>query len=378
MQHATIQRLAEQLRAEVQAGKGGVVTGADAGGLYAGEPFAVPVSIYRDVARCDRERERLFSGPRIVAASASLAPGACLPVDIPGRVGALVVRGTDGVVRAFANACRHRGTRLVDAPCAAKAFVCPYHAWTYDHAGSLVHVPHTEAFRGVDLDARGLRPLPVHERYGLVWLGDDLDRYLDPIADDVAALGLDQHVLWQRSRTTRRCNWKLVIEAFLDGYHIRVLHRASVYRFFLDAASLAERAGDHIRAITGRRALLEAPADLSGVDLRQLATPSLVLFPSTVVVEHPDFISIMTMHPLAPDETEWDHMMLVPAARAGEAEHWARSWALIEDGVFQREDLWVCEQAQRSIASGAIDELLFGSLESPVRDFHDAIAAALA
>jgi glycine betaine catabolism A len=369
MQRATLMRFAEQLRREVTAGTASVAHDDE-------PPLLVPASRYRDVDRCAREREVLFRGPRIVAVSASLAPGACLPVDLPGR-SALIVRGTDGVVRAFANACRHRGTRLVDKPCSAKAFVCPYHAWTYDLTGKLAHVPHAAAFAGIDLEARGLVPLPVSERYGLVWLGDDLDRYLGSLAADVAALELEHHVMWQRATTTRRCNWKLVIEAFLDGYHIRVLHRDSVYRFFLDAASVAEREGAHIRAITGRRALMEAPDDLGGVDLRQLATPSLLLFPSTVFVEHPDFLSIMTVHPLAPDLTAWDHLMLIPTARAGETEHWNRSWQLIEAGVFQGEDLWVCEQAQRSIDAGAIDELLFGSLESAARWFHAEIEAAL-
>ena len=372
MEPTTTLRLADRLRAQVRAGNCAAEDAA---------PFIVPASHYRDPVR--REREcALFAGPRIVGVSASLERGACLPIDLPGRA-SLIIRGTDGVVRAFANACRHRGTRLVDKPCAAKALTCPYHAWTYDLTGKLVHVPHADSFPGIDLDARGLTPLPVTERHGLVWLGasdtDELDRYLGPLAADVAALGLDQHVLWQRSTTTRRCNWKLVIEAFLDGYHIRVLHRDSVYRFFLDAASLAEPVGPHIRAVTGRRALLEAPSDLASAgDLRQLATPSLLLFPSTVFVEHPDFLSIMTVHPLAPDVTAWEHLMLVPAARAHETEHWNKSWQLIEEGVFQREDLWVCEQAQRSIDAGAVDELLFGSLESPARWFHAAVEQAVA
>ncbi|HEX5063153.1 MAG TPA: aromatic ring-hydroxylating dioxygenase subunit alpha [Kofleriaceae bacterium] len=372
MEPTTTLRLADKLRAQARAGN--CATAEDAA------PFTVSALRYRDAARCERE-QALFGGPRIVAVSASLVSGACLPVDLPGRA-ALVVRGTDGVVRAFANACRHRGTRLVDKPCAAKALTCPYHAWTYDLTGKLVHVPHADSFPGIDLDTRALAPLPVTERDGLVWLGasdtDDLDCYLGPLGADVAALGLNQHVLWERSTTTRRCNWKLVVEAFLDGYHIRVLHRDSVYRFFLDAASLAEPVGPHIRAVTGRRALLEAPSDLASAgDLRQLATPSLLLFPSTVFVEHPDFLSIMTVHPLAPDVTAWEHLMLVPAARAHETEHWNKSWQLIEEGVFQREDLWVCEQAQRSIDAGAVDELLFGSLESPARWFHAAIDAAM-
>jgi len=365
-------RMTEQLRAEL----------ADAGtaaALPERAMFAVPAARYRDAAWCERERAALFGGPRIVTASASLAVNESLPVDRPGRGAgaAIITRGLDGVVRAFANACRHRGTRLIDAPCSAKALVCPYHAWTYDLTGALIHVPHAEAFPGLEPSHRGLVPLPVAERHGLVWLGAGVDGYLGEIGEDLAAIGLDRHVLWKRARTERRCNWKLVVEAFLDGYHIRTLHRDTIYRFFLDAASVADPAGPHIRAISGRRTLHEAPADLSGADPRQYATPSLLLFPSTIVIEHPDYVSIMTMTPLAADRTEWDHMMLIPAARAGEAEHWDRSWTLIEDGVFQREDLWVCEQAQRGIDGGATDELVFGALEYAVRFFHDAIGRAL-
>ncbi|HVV88044.1 MAG TPA: aromatic ring-hydroxylating dioxygenase subunit alpha [Kofleriaceae bacterium] len=342
-------------------------------------PFVAPAERYRAAAWCDRERAALFGAPRLVAASTSLAAGACVPVDLP-DVSLLLTRGTDGVVRGFRNACRHRGTRLVDAPCTAKAMVCPYHAWTYDLAGRLLHLPHADAFAGIDPATRGLAPLPVVERHGLVWLGArdaaDLDRHLGDVGADLAALALERHIVWKRGRARRRCNWKLVVEAFLDGYHLRVLHRDSVYRFFLDAASAAEPCGDHLRAVTARRALREAPADLAALDdaaLRQLATPSLLVFPATTIVVHPDFTSIMTVHPLAADLTDWDHLMFVPADRAGDAEHWDRSWALIEEGVFQAEDLWVCEQAQRSIATGDVDELLFGAHESAVRWFHDAI-----
>jgi Rieske 2Fe-2S family protein len=373
MERSRALRLTEQLRAQLAAGRLSAVDGA-----AAAAPFTVPVARYRDAAWCARERAALFRGPRIVAASSSLAAGACAPIDRADVGAALVARGPDGVLRGFANTCRHRGTRLVDAPCAAKALVCPYHAWTYDLTGALIHVPHAAAFPGLSPADRGLAPRPALERHGLVWLGEDVDGYLGDLGADLAALALERHVVWRRARTTRRCNWKLVIEAFLDSYHIRVLHRDSIYRFFLDAASAAEPAGPHIRAVTGRRALRDAPADLSGADLRQLVSPTLLLFPSTIVVEHPDFVSIITVAPLAPDLTDWDHMMVIPAERAGEAEHWARSWSLIEDGVFQREDLWICEQAQRGIAAGATDELLFGELELPVRWFHAAIDAALA
>jgi glycine betaine catabolism A len=366
MQRAVHLRLLEQLR------PGAASPGAAAAAL------AVPAGRYRDPARAERERAALFArSPRPIAASTSIARGACVPVDVPGA-SLILTRGDDGAVVAMANACRHRATRLIDAACTAKALVCPYHGWTYDLRGRLIHAPHAGSFGGA-CEGRDLRRAQVEERHGLVWLGAGVDGYLGELAPDLAALGLERAALWRSSRTARRCNWKLVIEAFLDGYHIRVLHRDSIYRFFLDAASISEPVGRHIRAVSARRAMREAPPRLDDVgDLRELGTPSYVLFPATVVIEHPDFVSLIALSPTAATVTEVEHLMLVPAERAGEADHWDRSWALIEDGVFQREDLWACEQIQRSIDAGASDELLFGALEQPVRWFHAAIDEELA
>lgn len=361
-------RLTEALRAEL-------VHGA----RDASPSFTVPAARYVDPDWCARETSVLFADPRrrwprVVAASAELDTGSVIPLD----GGVLLTRTADGRVHGFMNACRHRGTRLVAAPCRAKAMVCPYHGWTYDLAGRLLHVPHLDRFAGLDPARRGLASVPVVERHGLVWMGADADERIAPLDADLAALALAGHVVWQRARTTRRCNWKLVIEAFLDGYHIRVLHRDSIYPFFVDAASLAEPVGPHIRAVTARRALREAPEDLGAVDLRVLGTPSYVVFPGTVIIEHPDFVSLITLEPLAPDLTAWEHVMLVPAARVDEAQHWQRSWALIEEQVFAREDLWVCEQIQRSLGAGAVDELLFGALEQPIGWFHAQLEDALA
>lgn len=340
--------------------------------------FEIAAERYVSPAWLARERAGLFATtPRVAVASTELAaPGSCLPLDVAGA-SALLVRGNDGVVRGFANACRHRATRLVDAPCAAKAIVCPYHGWTYGLDGELVHAPHEQSFAPVALGKRALAEIAVEERHGLVWLGRDVAGYLGELDADLAALGLAQHVAWRTARMIRRCNWKLVIEAFLDGYHIRVLHRDSIYRFFVDAASAAARVGPHVRAVTARRTLHEAPAAIAGADVRAYATPSLTLFPATVVIEHPDFVSIIGVHPVAADACEWHHVMLVPTERRAEAEHWDRSWNLIEDTVFQREDLWACEQIQRGLAAGATDALLFGSLEHAIEWFHASIDDAL-
>ncbi|HEY1812868.1 MAG TPA: aromatic ring-hydroxylating dioxygenase subunit alpha [Kofleriaceae bacterium] len=335
----------------------------------ASPPFIVPAARYRDPARLARELAA-FTAPRPVLASTALAPGACAPVDGIGAP-ALVVRGQDGTVRAFANSCRHRAMRLRDEPGALKALVCPYHGWTYDLAGALIHVPHAEAF--TDCAHRDLRALAAAERHGLIWLGGGVDDYLGELGADLAALELGAHVPWRSSRVTRACNWKLIIEAFLDGYHLRVLHRDSIYRFFIDAASAPEQVGPHIRAVSARRPLREAPPVTLASELAELGTPSFVIFPGSVIICHPDSISLLSLVPVAPDSTIVEHTLLVPAARKDDAAHWDRTWAMIDDAVVQREDLWACEQIQR----GLDDELLFGALESAVRWFHASLDAVV-
>jgi phenylpropionate dioxygenase-like ring-hydroxylating dioxygenase large terminal subunit len=362
MQPATATRLLDQLRAEIAAPAAHPV-------------FEVPAERYTSEAQLARERVLFARAPRIALPSSALAAGACVPHDAGGEA-LVLARDPAGTARAFANACRHRGTRLVDAPC-AKAIVCPYHGWTYGLDGALRHVPHEGAFAGLELATRGLREAPAAERHGLVWTGTrEIAAYLGELDGDLAALRLDRHVAWRTARAVRRCNWKLVIEAFLDGYHLRVLHRDSIYRFFIDAASVAERAGDHVRALTARRTLRDGAA--AAGDVRAVATPSFILFPATTIIVHPDFVSIITVHPLAPDATEYGHVMLVPAERAGETEHWDKSWQLIEETVVAREDLWACEQIQRGLATGRVDALAFGALEHAVRWFHDAIERGIA
>lgn len=347
----------------------------------------VAAEAYLSAERFAAEQQAIFTRVPLVAGVAAelAAPGACLTVDAPG-LAALAVRGEDGAVRGFKNACRHRGTRLVDdVACQRKAFVCPYHGWTYDLAGALVHVPHADSFRDsrpMEGPRAHLAPAPVAERHGLLWAGGDGDLagFLAPIEEDLAALDAGTHVLYRRTEREVRGNWKLVIDAFLDGYHIRHLHRNTVYPFFADAMSEAERAGPHVRAVTARRALFEADDAALVADLRNVATPSYLLFPNTILIVHPDYLSVLVATPLAPARTRFVHWMLIPRAPATPEEeaHWAKSFALIDDRVFVAEDLRIVEAMQRGLESGANRALLFGRHEHAALWFHQAVDRYLA
>src|SRR5262249_26257301 len=112
------------------------------------EGWREPVDNYRSEARFAAEVTRVLRRhPTPFCPSAALVePGAWVAREAAG-VPLLAVRGRAGVVRAFRNACRHRGTRLVEGAGCNKVFECRYHGWTYDLDGGLRHVPHEYGFR---------------------------------------------------------------------------------------------------------------------------------------------------------------------------------------------------------------------------------------
>jgi phenylpropionate dioxygenase-like ring-hydroxylating dioxygenase large terminal subunit len=345
----------------------------------------IPISRYLDEGELAWEREALFRKlPLVVAHGSELpGPGTVLALEVAG-VPVLLSRDAGGTARAFLNACRHRATRLL-APGGCeprKALVCPYHAWTYGLDGSLIHVPHAEAFP--ETAKASLVQLPLAERHGLLWVtlspagGDRAEPELPAgtaeIGEELESLGLPGHVLYRRATSVRKANWKLIAEAFLEAYHVARLHRDSLFRFFVDSVFTAERAGDHIRSATARKAARDGG---DGLPLRELVTPSYFLFPCAVVVFHPDFTSVMSFTPLATDRLQWHHSMLVEQAPQTEKakRHFEKSYQLIEEKVFGGEDLFAAEEMQAGLVARAGPDLIFGGLEEPVGWFHDAIQA---
>lgn len=360
----------------------------------------VPVSHYTSPERLESERRALFRAlPIPVAHASELAePYRVLVREVDG-VSLLLLRDEDGVVRAFRNACRHRGVRLLASDGTAKAFVCRYHGWTYDKRGSLLHVPHENAFPRCAKSEHGLTLVTVEERHGLVWasLADSprlsnaptspVASLLGELDEELGSLGLDQCVVGERVVSEQRGNWKMLMEAFLDGYHIRTLHRDSVYPFFVDARSIADRVGPHVRAASARRIAKEVHDEASFAarvdrDPRELATVSYMLFPCTTLVLHPDWTSLVVVQPLAVDRFVWSHTQLLPSSTTTASDearaHYARSFALIEGRVFQGEDLMIVAEAQRGLEAGANDVVMFGLLESPAVWLHESIAARVA
>jgi phenylpropionate dioxygenase-like ring-hydroxylating dioxygenase large terminal subunit len=358
------------------------------GSLDLGGSSAIPARHYYSDERLRQEREILFRRyPLIVGHVAELPAASLRAVDVAGQP-VLLVRDEAGTVRAFLNVCRHRGMRLVgdEGVCAKQAVVCPYHGWTYALDGRLRHFLHPEAFPDLKPQDHGLVALPCAVHHGLIWVmptpgpGLDMGAYLGAIDEELGWF-LGDSVLFRRVDVARAANWKLIIDAFLDGYHIRVLHRDTIYPFFMDALAVSEAVPPHIRSAAARRRIVEAVSlPPEQWDLREHCTFTHFVFPNTVFIFHPDYASVISVFPVDADHLRWVHQMLIPSAQdtAANRPHWDRTFQLIEQTVFQREDLFAAEGIQAGLRSGANTELLIGRLEHPIRAFHDAIERALA
>ena len=132
------------------------------------EVWREPVANYRSEQRLAAEIEQILRrSPTPFCPSAALPEAGSYVAREAAGVPIVVVRGTDGEVRAFRNACRHRGMQVASGSGCARAFVCRYHGWTYNLEGRLRHIPHEEGFPGFDKDAHPLVPVAASERLGL-------------------------------------------------------------------------------------------------------------------------------------------------------------------------------------------------------------------
>ena len=348
-------------------------------------------ALYIDPTRFARERERLFRRlPLCLGPVDQLRePGSVMAREICG-VPVLITRTREGLVKVFLNVCRHRGARLVideGEPCKRQSLVCPYHGWTYRLDGSLAGLPRAEAFPTIEKHTLGLRELPSAVRHGMIWAvldpaapAPDIAAFLGPLDRDLEAIDLGGHRLYRQHAIKRTANWKLIVEAFLEIYHLTRLHAGTIGSFFADAVSVSDAVGPHIRFLAARERTAEI-RDLPPERWSPQHHGTLVHFvmPSSIFIYHPDYISHLGLFPSAPDETLFVHSMLTPdVPEDDQAEaHWARSFELIDGKVFNSEDLPTCEQIQRGMGSGANERLIVGRLEQNLRRFHVSVEAAL-
>jgi phenylpropionate dioxygenase-like ring-hydroxylating dioxygenase large terminal subunit len=348
-----------------------------------------PTRPYYDPEHLQRELKALFRRFPIVVGHASQlsGAGAFLTADLVG-LPIVVVRQDDGSVRAFANLCRHRGARVVEEPYgAARSFRCPYHGWIYGTDGALRAITESSAFAGLDRAQRGLIPVPVEQRHGLLWASADsaarldVGTHLGALDRELTGFGLDAYVeersVWLRDRL----NWKLVVDGFLEAYHLPVLHPRTAGALIHGRPAPFAAQGRHGRMVAARKSfdrhLSTAPEQ---VDLLPHVAVVYQLFPNSILIWQGDHFELWTVFPDVADPARSSARvsLLAPSAELAESRrgHWDKNWQVLMDTV-EHEDFRVGRHIQTGFAAGVQEHVVFGRNEPALQHFHRELRAAL-
>jgi choline monooxygenase len=365
----------------------------DAGTTDEGGAWREPVENYLSPSRFAEERRLLRAMPSVFVPSAAIPrPGDHVERSAFG-VPLFAVRGRDQRARVFRNACRHRGFALVEGAGCAHALVCRYHGWTYRLDGSLSHVPHAEAFPGLDASTRGLVEVPSREVDGLIVIGAlDSDPGAQAWADEAMSALLDgaawrdkllpaQRLVYADS-VVRAMNWKVLVEQFLEGYHLRSTHKDTFYPVQYDNLNVVEAFGPNSRITFPYRnieRLRDRPESSWNTDAR--VTYVYHLFPNVMVATFPDVISVVAIDPVKVDETVVSTYSMVKPdvaerAAADPSKRLVGTGSFIERGLV--EDNEMSAGVQRGLHAGANEFVEFGRHESAIGHFHATLDERLA
>ena len=283
--------------------------------------WSLPAWTYRDPEFFALEQERIFRPSwQIVCHESDVAQaGDWHSIDYAGE-SVIVVRGKDGVLRAFTNVCRHRGSRILDGTrgCASR-LVCPYHAWTYALDGRLTGVPDTTSYPTLDKAKAGLARVDLERWHGFIFVrleddgGPGIAAMMAPYEELVAPYRFeDLTALGRVTLRPREVNWKNVGDNYSDGLHIAVAH-PGLSRLF--GQSYGVEASEHVDRMWGMledrpsrnwserayQQLLPAVPHLPPD--RQRSWTYLKLWPNVAFDIYPDQVDFMQWLPVGPTQT---------------------------------------------------------------------------
>src|ERR1700680_1334490 len=289
----------------------------------------------------------------------------------------VVVRDKQGVLRAFSNVCRHRAGPIAQGSGCKNVLRCGYHGWTYALDGRLIGTPDVEGVEFFDRSSMGMVPLRVETWEQFIFVNFDpqaepLTAYLGKIPEQAREFQFAGLQFAERRDYTIKCNWKVYVDNYLEGYHIPIAHpglmreidyagyRTETFRYYSQqfAPIRAMKSED-----TSER--LYAP----GTGGLQEALYFWV-FPNLMVNIYPDNVSTNVILPLSQDKTltifEW---FFHDAGSAATRER-VRKAVEFSDQV-QQEDIGLCESVQRGLRSSIYDRGRYSvRRENGVHHFH--------
>lgn len=359
----------------------------------------LPGRYYYDPAIYEQEVERIFSRLWVcVGRAENIAEvGAYRTVPV-GQENVLVVRGRDGMLRAFLNVCRHRGARL----CSAEAgklkgsIQCKYHAWTYGLDGRLIGAPNVLNDEQFDRMAFGLYPVALEVWEGMIWLnladepGALMEQVQGPIIERFGSYKPFTHYDVGSLRTGKtivydvQANWKLLLENFMECYHCGPMHPElcqmlpafrSGFSDYGEGEAATFASGVEAFTMTGKASRLALPG-LSAEERRSYY--GIVLMPGMLINLLPDHVVVHTLTPEGPDRTRVVCDWLFDPEVMAEPNFDPMDAVELFD-IVNRQDWEVCEMAQHGVRSKAFAKGgVYVPIERHIRGFADTILELLA
>lgn len=208
----------------------------------------IPIEPYISAEYFALERERIFRHIWLNVGREEQIPqpGDYFVKDLAAcNTSILVVRGKDGQVRAFHNVCSHRGNQVAwDERGSCQVFACKFHGWTYNTHGQLTFVPDEEGFFGLNKTEHGLTPVAADVWEGFIFIHlepqpkETLHEYLGELGEQLHGYPFAENSATCFTWTTDvQANWKLIKDAFQEGYHVSFLHKRSLPDSFTDATN---------------------------------------------------------------------------------------------------------------------------------------------
>ncbi len=330
----------------------------------------------------ERERQHVFGRAWLVAGlSFRVAnPGDYITFDELGQ-SVIVIRDKSGVLHAFHNTCRHRGTRLLDGRGCVKAIRCSYHDWKYTLDGRLKHVPGQEGFvAGIDKSDNGLMPIHVEEALGFVWLSFDSDpgsltEALGGAVDEITTYRLDEMRPIQEVTWTLDCNWKAVLDNATESYHIPSVHGASIEPLTEDVPDFVTF-GDHYRLSLSisdygwRRAVDRVTSRGGPYTARQMsAIQKYVFFPNLLINLIPCHLTVFQVWPIDAQTCRFFYGFY--GRRGANPVEWLRTRATwLASRYILHEDKEILARFQRGAEAGHLARHAFHDGEIAIDHYH--------
>ena len=348
------------------------------------ETWREPVANYRSEQRFAAELDVLRRLPVPFCPSVALPEVGSFVARNAAGTPIVVVRGEDGEIRAFRNACRHRGMRLVEGNGCVRALTCGYHGWSYRLDGRLEHIPHGHGFPDVDKTMHGLVPVRAVEQSGLIYVsqsaqatdGGVIDTGLAGIPDLIAS---DQKI-FATNESVADVNWKLFMEANLEGYHIKPTHTETFYPYGFDNLTLVETFGRNSRVtFPFRRIEKLRPLPPEKRSIAGMVTYVYHLFPNVVIAVLSNHTTLSVLEPLSPTQTRFHTYRLTNKGESGHVDGAARA---TRDAAFVgdtggKEDAAVIRAIQNGLTSGANEHFTYGLFEAAIVHFHKTLHKVL-